>query len=95
MAPPAGRRPVLLLSRNRAYSIRGFVTVAPATRTIRGLETEIRMTRAEGMPEESVVNLDDIQTIEKSRIDEFVLSLPSDKMLEVERAIHYALGLTT
>ena len=53
------------------------------------------MTQQEGMPEESVVNLDDIQTIEKSRLDERILVLTPQKMLEVERAIHFALALST
>jgi len=29
LPPPAGRRPVLLLSRDEAYAIRGLITVAP------------------------------------------------------------------
>ena len=29
LPPPAGRRPVLLLSRNEAYAVRQLVTVAP------------------------------------------------------------------
>jgi mRNA interferase MazF len=37
LPPPANRRPVLLLSRNRAYQVRNAVTVAFLTRTIRDI----------------------------------------------------------
>ena len=95
MALPAGRRPVLLLSRDRVYVSRDFVTIAPASRTIRGLATEIVMTPDEGMPATSAINLDDIQTIDKIRIDEYILTLAPNKMAEVERAIHFALALSS
>ena len=38
---PIGRRPVLLVSRDEAYSLRTRVTVIPLTRTIRGMATEV------------------------------------------------------
>jgi mRNA interferase MazF len=95
MASPAGRRPVLLVSRDQVYTSRRFVTIAPATRTVRGLATEVVMTADEGMPATSVINLDDLQTIDKTRIDDYVTTLGPEKMAEVERAIHFALGLST
>ncbi len=41
LAPPAGRRPVLLLSRNEAYAVRELVMVAPLTTRIRGIPSEV------------------------------------------------------
>lgn len=38
---PIGRRPVLLLSRDAAYSVRTSVTVGIVTRTIRNIPTEV------------------------------------------------------
>jgi len=38
---PAGRRPVVLLSRDEAYPIRNLVTVAPVTTRIRDIPTEV------------------------------------------------------
>ena len=38
---PVGRRPVLLLSRDAAYSVRTPVTVAIVTRTIRNIPVEV------------------------------------------------------
>jgi len=39
---PIGHRPVLLLSRNRAYEVRNAVTVAEITQTIRALSQKGR-----------------------------------------------------
>lgn len=60
---------MVLLSRNEAYRIRTLVTVAPVTRTIRHLPVEVLLDAADGMPARCVVNLDDILTISKTRLD--------------------------
>ena len=54
---PVGRRPVLLLSRDRAYAVRSAVTVAFVTTVIRGIPVEVRLGPADGMPKDCVVNL--------------------------------------
>ena len=41
---PVGRRPVLLLSRNKAYEVRNAVTVAEITTTIRNIPVEVKLT---------------------------------------------------
>jgi mRNA-degrading endonuclease toxin of MazEF toxin-antitoxin module len=73
---------------------RDFVTIAPASRTIRSIEAEVLLLPDEGMPARSAVNLDDIQTIDKARINDYITTLAPHKMLEVERAIHFALALS-
>lgn len=93
LAPPAGNRPVLLLSRNAAYPVRDFITIAPASRTIRGIEAEVILDRTDGMTERCAVNLDSIQTIEKSRLTDYQTTLSLEKIGEVEAAIKYALGM--
>jgi mRNA interferase MazF len=90
---PVGRRPVLLLSRDAAYSVRTSVTVAIITRTIRNIPTEVILEQDVGMPVKCVVNLDDILTIPKSRLTELVTSLPSEKMNSVAKAVVFALDL--
>ena len=91
---PIGRRPVILLSRDAAYSVRTSVTVAVITRTIRGIPTEVLLGQEDGMPVECVVNLDDILTITKSRITDRITTLNPEKMTAVTKAITYALDLT-
>ena len=60
---PAGRRPVVLLSRNEAYAVRELVTVAPVTTRARNIPTEVRLGPAQGLPKACVANLDTITTI--------------------------------
>ena len=93
LPPPAGRRPVLLLSRDAAYGVRTSVTVAIITRTIRNIPTEVSLGQEDGMPVECVVNLDDILTIAKSRLTERITALSPEKMIEVSKAIVFALDL--
>jgi len=90
---PIGRRPVLLLSRDAAYSVRTSVTVAMVTRTIRNIPVEVLLGQSDGMPAKCVVNLDDILTIPKSRLTERITQLPPDKMTAVAKAIVFALDL--
>ncbi len=90
---PAGRRPVLLLSRNAAYSVRTSVTVATITRSIREIPVEVVVDESDGMPVRSVINLDDILTIPKSLVEQRLTSLSPDKMTLVNRAIVFALAL--
>ena len=90
---PTGRRPVLLLSRNAAYSVRTSVAVAIITRTIRNIPVEVLLGKEDGMPAKCVVNLDDILTIPKSRLTERITTLSPEKMASVAKAIVFALDL--
>jgi mRNA interferase MazF len=67
---PIGRRPVALLSRDAAYRVRTSVTVGMVTRTI---------------PQDCVVNLDDILTIPKLRLAERITTLYPQKMTAIAR----------
>jgi len=88
---PIGRRPVLLLSRDAAYSVRTSVTVAIITRTIRNIPVEVLLGQEDRMPTDCVVNLDDILTLPKSRLTERITTLSPEKMTAVAKAIVFAL----
>lgn len=90
---PAGRRPVVLLSRDSAYRVRSAVTVAPVTRTTRNIPVEVLLDQTDGLPSRCVVNLDDITTIPKSLIRERITVLSADRMQQIEEAIRFALDL--
>jgi len=90
---PVGRRPVLILTRNRAIDVRNAVTVALITRTIRDIAVEVRLDEGDGMPAPCVVNLDSINTYTKTRLTERITTLSADKIAPVEVAIRYALGM--
>lgn len=90
---PAGRRPVVLLSRDSAYRVRSAVTVAPVTRTIRNIPVEVLLDKTDGLPSRCVVNLDDITTIPKSLIRERISVLSAERMQQIEEAVRFALDL--
>ena len=90
---PIGRRPVVLLSRDAAYKVRTSVTVGTITRTVRGIPVEVSLGPEDGMPEQCVINLDDILTIPKARLAERITILSPQKMTAVARAIIFALDL--
>lgn len=90
---PAGRRPVLLLSRDEAYLVRSLVTVAPVTTKIRSIPVELPLGTQDGMPKPCVANLDSLVTIPKALIETRVTSLGSEKIRAAEEAVRFALDL--
>lgn len=90
---PIGRRPVLLLSRDEAYSVRNAVTVAQITTTVRNLPVEIPLDKKDGLPQVCVANVDTISTIRKSILRERICALKAEKIHAVNKAIKFALDL--
>jgi mRNA interferase MazF len=93
LRPPAGRRPVLLVSRDEAYAVRSQVTVAPITTTVRSIPVEVPLGPQEGLPRRCVANLDSLVTISKATLERHLATLPANKIREVDAAIRFALGL--
>jgi mRNA interferase MazF len=93
LSAPAGRRPVVLLSRNEAYAVRQLVTVAPVTTRIRRIPTEVELGRDEGLPRRCVANLDTVTTIPKAVLTERIAALSPQRMVALDRALKFALGL--
>ena len=87
------RRPVVLLSRDEAYEIRGLITVAPVTTRARSLSVEIRLGRSEGLPKPCVANLDTITTIPKRALVARIAALSGKKLEALNDALRFALGL--
>ncbi|MBI4287783.1 MAG: type II toxin-antitoxin system PemK/MazF family toxin [Chloroflexi bacterium] len=93
LAAPLRRRPVLLLSRDIAYKVRTSITVAPVTRTVRGIPVEIALGPEDGMPESCVVNVDNTMTVPKSALTSRITTLTGEKMAAVSKAIVFAVDL--
>ena len=93
LSQPAGRRPVVLISRDEAYEVRELVTVAPVTTRIRNLPVEIPLGKAEGLPKKCVINLDTITTIPKKCLSGRICLLSVEKIEALNQAINFALGL--
>ena len=89
---PDKRRPVLVLTRKEVIPLLHTVMVAPITSTIRGAPSEVIVGVAEGLRNDSAVNLDHVQTVEQARLKRFVGSLGTGKMAQVCRALAIATG---
>src|SRR4051812_21406518 len=83
-----GWRPVLILTRSDAIVGVQWVTIAPLTRTVRGIPSEVAFDPADGVPHRCAISLDNIATVEKDRLVHFVTDLPVQKLNEVYEAIH-------
>ncbi len=90
--PEEGRRPALVLTRNEAIPVIRKLTVAYLTRTIREIPTEVRLSQADGLPVECVVNLDNIRQVPRVLLDDPIASLAGERMQEVCRAMAIATG---
>ncbi len=90
---PIGRRPVVLLSRNEAYHVRNAVTVAQITTTIRDIPVEIILSERDGLSQKCAINADNITTIPKALLLKKISSLSSEKVLQLNKAIKFALDL--
>jgi mRNA interferase MazF len=73
--------------------VRQLVTVAPVTTRIRAISTELELGAEDGLPKRRVVNLDTITTIPKGTLTEQISPLTPAKLLAVDRALTFALGL--
>ena len=93
LPPPSGRRPVVLLSRDAAYTVRNLVLVTPVTTIVRGIPTEVSLGPEDGLPQASVANLDIIITIPKSSLRRRIMVLSVEKVRSIDEAIRFALGL--
>lgn len=89
---PVGRRPVLLLSRDDAYSYLNKFIVAEITTVIRGIPVEVPLGVREGLPKACVVNCDNLRTVSRQALRERVSVLPERRLAEVKRAVGYAFG---
>lgn len=90
---PVGARPVVLVSREEAYSLRSRVTVVPVTRTVRGIPTEVRLGPSDGLPKVGVANADEVVTIPRTLLRDRVSTLSRTRMVEVDAALRFALAL--
>lgn len=65
-APDEKGRPFLVVSRDAANAVMRRVLVAPVTRRVRGIPSELPVGAAEGLPHDSVASFDNIRPFPKS-----------------------------
>jgi mRNA interferase MazF len=89
---PAGRRPVLLLSRDAAYEYLNKFTAVDVTSSIRNIAMEVPLGKAEGLSKPCVANCDNIRTVPRSALVKRIGQLSPARREEVKRAVGHSLG---
>ncbi len=90
--PDEKRRPALVLTREAAVPAMRRVVVSYLTTRIRDLPTEVRLNPDDGVPQECVVNLDNLRSVHKAFLTEPIAALSGPRMHEVCRALAIATG---
>jgi mRNA interferase MazF len=89
-SPAAGRRPYLVLTRTEACAVLTQVIGVPATRTVRGIPTEVPLGPADGMPVECVLTLDNVAMLRPTLCTERITVLGPEHMHLVCEALSVA-----
>lgn len=87
------RRPVVIVSRDDVRGVRSKTTVAWITSTVRALPTEVAVGSAEGLAHQSVVNCDEIATIQKSELVRRIGRLSRPKVDALHAALRFAFDI--
>jgi mRNA interferase MazF len=82
----------LILTRDGIIDHLNEVIVVPATRTIRGLATEVVLTPEDGMPVACALNFDHVSLAQRDRIGPLICSLPEVLWQEARRALLIGCG---
>jgi mRNA interferase MazF len=94
LGPPAGRRPVCVLTRGVAVRVLTTVTCAPITRTIRGIRSEVEVGPEQGLPVAGAISCDNLLTVPQAMLDPAPVGrLDEVKRAELDRALRYALDI--
>lgn len=70
------RRPVLVVTRSEVVPLLDWILVAPLTRTIRGIPTEIQLDQDHGVETPCVASFDNLQPIRTTFLTSRIGSLP-------------------
>jgi mRNA interferase MazF len=81
-----------VLTRQGAIPVLDSILAVPATRTVRGIATEVLLDRADGMPDECALSLDSVVTLPKAFFRDRIAKLSAERMHEVCRALAIASG---
>jgi len=90
--PEGGRRPACILTRQAAIPVLNAVLVVPATRTVRGIPTEVAVGPDDGMPTECVLAFDNVGVVPKALLSERIARLGPAKLAELCDALDVTSG---
>ncbi len=86
-----GRRPVMVVTRNSAIDVLTGIVVAPITRKVRNIDSEIRLDSEDGMAELCAASFDNLRTVPRSMMVTRLTRLSSERLPEICDAISFAL----
>lgn len=83
------RRPVLVVTRSEAVGVLTGIVVAPVTRNIRSIQTEVRLGSDEGLAVECAASFDNLQRVRRTALTERAgeLGLRRDEVCGALRAL--------
>lgn len=82
---------MLVITRNAAISVRRKVSVAPLTTRVRGILVEVPLSRNDdGVTQDCVINLDNVETVPQALLVEKMTTLSMARMAEVCAALAIA-----
>jgi mRNA interferase MazF len=88
--PDERRRPHLILHRNAAIPVLNQLLTVPATRTRRGIPTEVDLDESDGMPQPCVLTLDSLRLVRSAYLTTRITTLGPERMREICGALHAA-----
>jgi mRNA interferase MazF len=89
----AGKRPVVILTRSAVIPYLNKVTVAEITSQGKGYPTEVDIDQQANLARHSFVQLDNIQTIAKQRLQKYIGTLDEASMKAIGQKLVLALNL--
>ena len=90
--PEAKARPHLILTRSEVVPHLSDLLAMPATRTVRGIPTEVPLNQADGMPLDCVLTADNLSLVQSAFLTRPIATLSSARMDDVCEAIRIATG---
>ncbi len=81
------RRPLLIVTRSEAAAVLGRVVVAPVTRTIRGIPTELQLGPDDGLHVECVASFDNLETVRSALLTERVSASTPERRAKICAAL--------
>ena len=85
-------RPIVVMTRETVIRHLHSVVAAPVTSTIRGIPSEVVLTKDDGLLHASVANFDNLQLIARARLIRRVGTLSHASLDEACRALRFALA---
>lgn len=81
------RRPVLVVTRSEAVPVLNWIIVAPVTRTVRGIPTEVALGEPEGLPATCAASFDNLQPIRRTFLVDRVGALGPSRRYKICHAL--------